>query len=186
MLADDEITSIDGLPVTTPARTLLDLAALATAGVDRALAAAEHRFPDIRDELMKLLERYQTGKGTRALRALITDPDARSFMRSKAEERLRELIKAGGLARPETNVDVCGYEVDCYWRRARLIVEVDGYEFHRSKSAFVRDRKRDSALAAAGIRVLRLSWQQLTQDRDRTLVELALALANANASAQSR
>src|SRR5688500_14187475 len=129
-----------------------------------------------------LLERYPACKGTRALRALITDPAAASFTRSEAEERLLALIKSAGLARPETNVRVSGYEVDCYWRHAGLVIEVDGYEFHGSKRAFVRDRQRDTALAAAGIRVVRLTWQQLTKDRDRTLVQLALALARADAS----
>ena len=179
-LSDDEITSANGLPVTTPARTLFDLAALNTAELDRALAGADHRYPAIRDELLKLLERYPGSKGTRALRALIMDPAARSFTRSEAEDRLLELIKAGGLAKPETNVKINGYEVDCYWRRAGLVVEVDGYEFHGSKRAFVRDRQRDIALAAAGIRVIRLSWQQLTKERDRTLVQLALALLRTN------
>ena len=179
-LADDEITLLDGLPVTTPARTLLDLAALTTDGLDRALATAEHRYPDIQDELRTLLARYPLRKGTRALRALIMDPAARAFTRSTAEDRLLDLIKSAGLPTPETNVRIGSYEVDCYWRRAALVAEVDGYEFHASKRAFVRDRKRDSALAAAGIRVLRLSWQQLTKDRDRTLVELALALGRAS------
>jgi very-short-patch-repair endonuclease len=62
-----------------------------------------------------------------------------------------------------------------------LVVEVDGYEFHGSKRAFVRDRQRDTALAAAGIRVVRLSWHQLTKERDRRLVQLALALATVDA-----
>jgi very-short-patch-repair endonuclease len=178
-LSDDEITSVSGLPVTTAARTLFDLAALTTSEMDRALAGAEHRFPTIRHELLKLLERYPAFKGTRALRALILDPGAGSFTRSEAEDKLLSLIKSSGLTIPETNVRVSGYEVDCYWRRAGLAVEVDGYEHHGSKRAFVRDRQRDTALAAAGIQVVRLSWHQLTKERDRTLVQLALALAKA-------
>ena len=179
VLAPDEITTIEGLPVTTPARTILDLAAVRSDELSRCLAAAEHHFPDSRDALITLLARYPSSKGSRALRALIQDPVLRAFTRSKAEDTLLSLIDAGGIDRPETNVRVCGYEVDCYWRKARLVVEVDGYEFHRSREAFVRDRRRDSALAAAGIHVLRLSWHQLTKERDRTLVQLALALARA-------
>jgi very-short-patch-repair endonuclease len=178
-LAADEITMIDGLPVTTPARTLLDLAAVSSQVLARCLAAADHYYPDSRDALSVLLARYPSSKGSRALRVLIQDPAIRSFTRSRAEDTLLALIHAGGIDKPETNVRVCGYEVDCYWRKAQLVVEVDGYEFHRSRDAFVRDRKRDSALTAAGIRVLRLSWHQLTKDRDRTLVQLALALAKA-------
>jgi very-short-patch-repair endonuclease len=178
-LSDAEITSINGLPVTTAGRTLFDLAALTTRELDRALAGGEHRFPTIRHDLLMLLERYPAAKGTRALRALVLDPGAGSFTRSEAEDQFLTLIKSAGLARPETNVRVSGYEVDFYWRRASLVVEVDGYEYHGSKRAFVRDRQRDSALAAAGIRVIRISWHQLSEERDRTLVQLALALAKA-------
>jgi very-short-patch-repair endonuclease len=78
---------------------------------------------------------------------------------------------------------VQGHEVDCYWREARLVVEVDGYAWHGSHRAFLTDRERDAALAAAGIQVLRLSWSQLTAHRDRTLVQLAMAIArNADGS----
>ena len=77
------------------------------------------------------------------------------------------------------NLVLHGCEVDCFWRDARLAVEVDGYAYHGSARAFVRDRKRDSALAAAGIQVVRLSWQQLTEEREKTAVQLALALAHA-------
>jgi very-short-patch-repair endonuclease len=75
------------------------------------------------------------------------------------------------------NVELEGYEVDCYWRAARLVVEIDGYAYHGSHGAFLKDRERDADLAAAGIQVLRLTWQQLTNQRDRTLVQLALVLA---------
>jgi very-short-patch-repair endonuclease len=77
------------------------------------------------------------------------------------------------------NVLVYGHEVDCFWRGARLVIEVDGYAYHGSAHAFVRDRRRDSALAAAGIHVLRLSWHQIVDEPEKTLVQLALAIARA-------
>jgi very-short-patch-repair endonuclease len=80
------------------------------------------------------------------------------------------------LPQPELNVVLHGYEVDCLWRGARLVVEVDGYAFHGSKRAFVRDRRRDAVIIAAGMRVLRVTWHQLTRERDRTLAQLAQAL----------
>jgi very-short-patch-repair endonuclease len=172
----DEVTHSEGLPVTTLARTLLDLAAMPNAALDSALARAEHRDPLVRDRVLALLGRYPSCRGARGLRVLISDAAASSFTRSQAEETFMMLIRSSGLPRPETNVRVAGYEVDFYWRVAGVVVEVDGYEFHRSRRAFLRDRQRDSALAAAGIMVIRLSWQQLTTARDRTLVELALAL----------
>jgi very-short-patch-repair endonuclease len=62
------------------------------------------------------------------------------------------------------NVVVAGLEVDAAWRRERLIVELDGYEFHRTRAAFERDRARDATLQAAGYRVLRLTHRRLTSD----------------------
>jgi very-short-patch-repair endonuclease len=176
VFASDEIMRLDGLPVTTPARTLLDLASVSTELAHRALATAEHQDDAVRTQVMKLLDRYPRCRGSHTLRELIKDPSVQ-FTRSDAEDLFAGMIKAAGLPKPETNVRLCGFEVDCYWRAARLVVEIDGYEYHGSKRAFMRDRRRDSALAAAGIRVIRLSWAQLTAARDRTLVELALALA---------
>jgi len=69
--------------------------------------------------------------------------------------------------------------VDCYWRKARLVVEVDGHAFHTSRPAFLRDHQRDAALAAAGIHVLRLTWHQIEREKEKTLVQLAQALARA-------
>jgi very-short-patch-repair endonuclease len=72
---------------------------------------------------------------------------------------------------------VNGYELDFYWKTRRVAVEVDGFGPHSSRRAFVSDRRRDMALAAAGIQVIRVSYDQLTKERDRVLVQLALALA---------
>jgi very-short-patch-repair endonuclease len=179
-LAKDEITVLDGLPITTAARTLLDLCSVATPReLERALAVAERERFATRDELTALLNRYPRRPGTRRLRDFIATKAALVFTRSAAEEQLLALIRKAGLPEPEMNVVLHGCEVDCFWRDARLAVEVDGYAYHGSARAFVRDRKRDSALAAAGIQVVRLSWQQLTEEREKTAVQLALALAHA-------
>jgi very-short-patch-repair endonuclease len=122
-----------------------------------------------------LLARYPKRRGTGTLRALLIDGPTR-FTRSQAEETLFELIRSAGLPIPEMNVMLHGFEVDCLWRDARLVVEVDGYAYHSSHRAFVRDRRRDSVIIAAGMRVLRLTWRQLTHERDRTLAQLAQAL----------
>ena len=63
------------------------------------------------------------------------------------------------------------------WREARLIVEVDGYAFHSSRSAFERDRRRDAALAGSGWRVVRVTWRQLTDEPEAVVATLAAALA---------
>ena len=173
---DDEITIVDGVPVTTLARTLLDIGTMSARDLERALGVGERIQADLRDKLAILLARYPKRRGTATLRTLLADPSSGTFTRSQAEEKLLELVRAAGLPMPETNVMLHGFEVDCLWRDARLVVEVDGYAFHGSQPAFVRDRRRDSVLIAAGVRVLRLSWRQLTRERDRTLAQLAQAL----------
>jgi very-short-patch-repair endonuclease len=67
--------------------------------------------------------------------------------------------------------------VDFLWPEQRLIVEVDGYEFHRSREAFERDRARDAALLAAGHRVMRVTWRQLTSEPRRLIATFVSALA---------
>ena len=75
-----------------------------------------------------------------------------------------------------TNVVVAGHEVDFYWPAVRLVVEVDGYANHGNRRSFEHDHRRDGDLAANGLRVLRVTWLQLTTEPKRTLVRIALAL----------
>ena len=99
-----------------------------------------------------------------------------SLTRSQAERRLLELVRTAGLPSPETNVRVAGFEVDMLWRAPRLVVEVDGYAFHGSRAAFERDRRKDAALLAAGLRVARLSWRQIVDESEATAELLARLL----------
>lgn len=184
VLDPGDVEKLDGVPVTTLARTLFDLATVATAReLERAFAAAERVDAKVTSRLERLLEQHPARRGARVIRELLRRGTP-ALTRSEAEERLLELVRSAALPDPEFNVWVHGHEVDCYWRGARLVVEVDGYEWHGSHRAFVRDRRRDSALAAAGVQVLRLSWQQLTRERDRTLVQLALAIAQTRSANQ--
>lgn len=82
--------------------------------------------------------------------------------RSELEDRFLQLCADHGLPRPGANVRIEGAEVDFVWRSARLIVEVDGYRYHRSPSAFEADRERDVILALAVWQVLRFTWAQVT------------------------
>lgn len=179
ILDPSDITVVQGIPVTSPARTLIDLAGVASSRqLERALALAEREDDTVRKQLLALLRRATTRKGTRTLRAMLRAPAA--LTRSEAEDRLLDLLRSGGLPRPQTNVIVHGHEVDCYWRHAGLIVEVDGFAYHSSKHAFVRDRQRDTELAAAGIQVVRVTWRQIEKEPRKTLVHLAQALAYAS------
>ena len=82
--------------------------------------------------------------------------------RSEIKERFLHLCDDHGIGRPSVNTRIEGYEVDFAWRDARLIVEVDGYAYHRSPTRFEEGRERDVTLANAGWRVPRFTWTQIT------------------------
>jgi len=153
-------TLIDGIPVTSLARTLIDIAQRARPhDLRRAIEAAERtgRF-DLAavDEVMT-----RRPRGTAPLRAALAQLRPTGFTRSELERRFMELVDEAGLPLPSQNVYLDGYEVDAVWEEQRVVVELDGYEFHRTRAAFERDRERDAKLQAEGWRVLRFSWRQV-------------------------
>ena len=171
VLADDEITVRDGIPVTTLARTLLDLAAvLQRHQLQQAINEAER----LRLEgPHHLAERYPTKRGTRALRALAPPTHTKQDL----EARFHTFLNDRRFPRPQTNILIEGKEVDFAWPDRRLIVELDSWEFHRTRHAFEDDRRTDRRLKAAGWTVIRLTWRDL-DDPDALEEELrALALA---------
>jgi very-short-patch-repair endonuclease len=91
---------------------------------------------------------------------------------------MRRLIRAAGLPAPAVNARTAGFEVDFLWPGERVVVEVDGYQFHCGRTAFERDRRKGLALAAAGLRVIRISWRQLVDEPLLIVAQLARALAN--------
>ena len=175
-LHPSDVTRRRDLPVTSPARTLLDLAAILTPHeLARAVNEAEVQRRITPHSLDEQFQRYPHHRGTAALRqATRTDP---GLTRSEAERRMLDLIGAAGLPPPEANVRIAGYEVDLLWRAQRLIVEVDGFAFHSTRGAFERDRLRDSDLLAAGYRVIRITWRRLTQAPQAVVASLAVALS---------
>jgi very-short-patch-repair endonuclease len=165
------------IPITTPARTLLDLAAVVPQDdLDRAIEQAQVMKLVTPTALRALLATHPGHHGTGALaRTLNLDYDP-SLTRSKAEERALALIRAARLP-AVTNTRVRGYEVDLFWREQRLVVEVDGYEFHSTRPAFERDRLRDAELLATGYRVMRVTWRQIDETPEAVVARLAAALA---------
>jgi hypothetical protein len=106
--------------------------------------------------------------------------DARGVTRSELEARFSSWVEAAGQPRPERNayVQVQGdwFESVCVWRRQRVIVELDGRAFHAMPMAFERDRARDRALAAAGWRVVRVTWLQLNGEPESLAADLQTLL----------
>lgn len=204
-LRPNEITTLQGIRVTTPARTLYDLAGLVvstdrggqgarqgrrrerhSAGrdasrtvvhrdVERALAEALAQRLTTRRAMLALLDHHH-GHGAGLLRELLESDVRPALTRSEAEERFLGLVRRGGVSDPAVNVIVERYEVDFLWRTERLIVEVDGLRYHASKRAFENDRRRDAVLAAAGYTVMRVTWDQITHEHEAVLVRLVTRL----------
>ena len=177
-LEPQEVRICQGLPLTSPARTFRDIAATVSLrelerAVDEALVRRIVRLQQLRDAAAQDKGR----RGGPILTALLEHRGNSTITRSQAEERMLELIRAGNLPEPECNARVNGYEVDFLWRAQRLIVEVDGYTYHATRSAFERDRAKGAAMAAAGYLVIRITWLQMVHEPYVVLVHIAQAWA---------
>jgi very-short-patch-repair endonuclease len=171
-----DIRQLHGLPLTSPARTIVDLAATSYRDLDRAFGDAHAQRLVTAREIEELLDRAGPCRGSRAVKALLTD-NASGFTRSEAERLLRALIRSANLPPPRFNARVAGYEVDAVWPDRGLVVEVDGYAYHGHRAQFERDRRKDLALTAAGYRVIRVSWRQLTQEPMALVAVISSALS---------
>jgi very-short-patch-repair endonuclease len=162
-LPADERTVHDGIPVTTVPRTILDLATvLDVRGVEKAINEAEIKLLWDELSLHDLLHRYPRRPGIRNVRAALAKRrEGATETKSDLEELLIRFADKGGFPRPETNVVVEGFEVDCVWRRQRVIIEVDGWETHKTRAAFERDREKSRILQAAGWRCVPVTHRQI-------------------------
>jgi len=160
-LSAAEVTVLDGLPITTPARTVLDLAAggLRGAKLEAVVDVAVHERLDFGD-LERLLRSRQPG--TTALREVLGRYAAGSVdVRSRLERLCVELCDSAGLPRPSMNVVVAGRVRDFFWADVPLVVEADSFRWHRSPARLSEDRERDVSLTLAGIPFLRFSYEQV-------------------------
>jgi very-short-patch-repair endonuclease len=166
-----------GLRVTTPGRTLLDLAAVASrTTLERLVEEAQVQDAITAAELVATAGRAARKRGVRVFREVVQFLDEPLLTRSEAEKRLVALCRSAGLPLPRTNVSRASWEVDAVWDQQRLVVEVDGYRTHRPRAQFERDRRKDAELMLAGYRVLRFTWWRLTREPDQVIAILAAAL----------
>jgi very-short-patch-repair endonuclease len=176
---EEDRALIDNIPVTSLARTLVDLADVLP---EKRLADAVHeaevqrRF-DLR-QVQRVLERLPGRKGRHKLnRVLCAYRDVQPFIRSRAERLVLEMCEEHGLPKPQVNTWIDEVEVDFYWPQANLVLEVDGAAAHHTRRAFHEDRRRDRALAAKGIHVVRATWLDVTDGRATLAIELERILA---------
>jgi very-short-patch-repair endonuclease len=184
-LPPDEVTVEEGIPVTSVPRTILDLAATEPLDVVENLIR-EMEFRQLWDRLSlpDLIERYPGRRGVRKVRAALErleeDPVGRK--RSKLEERFAPFLRLYRLPLPRFNdwillLNGKRYQVDCHWPDLRQIVELDGWQTHRTKSAFREDRARDRRLTAAGYTVTHITWNQLDDEPEAIAADLRALLA---------
>jgi very-short-patch-repair endonuclease len=153
-LPPNDVRTHHGLRLTSPQRTLKDLAAfLSPAALQRATNEAE------------------------VLGLISITTDKPGLTRSEAERKLLNLLHRAGLPPTATNTKVHAHEVDVLYEPQRLIVEMDGFAYHRTPTQTHRDHARDATLLANGYRVLRIDWHQLTQTPEALIADLARTLA---------
>jgi very-short-patch-repair endonuclease len=169
-LDPEDVTERNKIPITTPARTLVDLCAVVPPRlVERAYEQAEIQRLTTFNAVVDAVERSK-GRTTRPLRRLISvERKTSTITRSVLEERFLALVRRGGLPEPEVNARLHGYEVDFLWRAQRRVIEVDGYAFHSTRQAATRDRRKDNDLELAGFPVTRFTSDQVLHEPQDTL-----------------
>jgi hypothetical protein len=183
-LPPEDLAVVRGIPVTTVARTLLDLSGIVgERKLRRLVKEAEFRRVTSTQDLQEVLARHPRRRGRRALARLVGDRTLFGHpTRSEMEDRFLEFCVTRGLPLPETNVELTIadriFEIDCIWRDERVAVELDGRQAHATDSAFESDRGRDRALVAAGWTPTRVTWLQLHRETDALHADLAKILSD--------
>jgi hypothetical protein len=176
-LNPEEATVVAGIPVTSVARTLLDLAEVVPGDrLGKAFEEADRLGLVERAGLEGVCARARGRRGLGPIRNLMAAARAPDPTRSVLEDRFASLCREHGLPPPSHNAHLLGHEVDVLWRESRLVVELDGFTYHRHRAAFERDRARDAALQAAGYRVIRLTYRRIEQGPAVVAAEIARLL----------
>lgn len=175
-----DVTHHAGIPVTSPERTLLDLAAVLPAPHLRSAARRAQAAQQVSiRQLLGVIERSNGHPGTGALRAAISDGPAAT--RTDFEDLVLDLLDAGGIERPGCNVSLRfgGVTIipDYIWRDRRLALEADSVRWHEHKLTREHDAHKQAILEANGWRVLRIDYQQAVRRPEQTLARIREALA---------
>lgn len=177
-----EVRHHEGLWVSSPARAVLEVAAVAPGELVDVIDEGIAKRLLARRELERVVARNRPCRGAARLAALLGDETAMAITRSRAEKAFLKLIRESGLPRPETNVPFGRYEADFVWRRERLIVELDTPTFHGGPGAFQNDREKDLVYRDARFDVLRLTREHVVYEPPRVLVRVTQALARRQAT----
>jgi hypothetical protein len=177
-LAPEDRTTREGFPVTTVARTLFDFAEIAPFESLKGAAEEADRLKLLRlTELEKVCERGRGRRALRPMRRLLAELRPPDEGRSPLEIRFPAFIREHQLPEPIQNVHVLGHEVDALWPAAKLVVELDSWEYHGHRAAFERDRARDPKLLIAGYRTIRVTHRRLDGEAAQLAAEIRQLLA---------
>jgi hypothetical protein len=171
-LRDEDVGFFERIPVTSPARTIVDMAArLPRIEVERMVDEADRLDLIHPPELREALDGHAGQPGVARLRGWL---DRRTFRltRSKLERWFLPLAVRAGLPVPETKAWVNGFEVDFHWPQLRLVVETDSLRHHRTPGQQTRDHERDQAHTAAGYTCLRFTHEQVRYEPEHVLATL--------------
>lgn len=177
-LDPEDITRLEEFPVTTVARTLLDLAGI----------LSRHRFEKVLDEtdrrglldllsLRRTIDRNPGRRGLRVVEEILADYHSTPGAKEGMERSFQLLLRDEGLPEPQVNVLVHGLLVDCYWPQAKLVVELDSRAFHATWAAREEDLRRDAHLLRHGITTLRVSNRRMSRERHELVCDLWTQLA---------
>jgi hypothetical protein len=176
-LVDEDRSLLDGIPVTSLPRTLLDLAAMLPANrLRRAIERSEELCLFDLGPLDSLLARAARHPGAGRLRHALAIYCPPPFTRSGLERRFLELVEKAGLPTPSTGFNELGYELDVYWQAERFAVELDVYETHGTREAFESDRLRQENLKLGGIEMIRVTGPRLDGEPDEVIERVSLLL----------
>ena len=153
-IPEEDITVVRGLRTTIPTRTLLDVA-------PRQPRYALFRALEQAERLRLHVARNRLEANRHLVQPLELFDHYGACTRSDAEAMFLFICEDHGISRPRVNEQVAGYEADFHWPAQRLVVEVDGYEFHEGRPAFRDDRRRGPAFRRAGYEVIRFDAEQV-------------------------
>jgi len=171
-----ETTVHRSVPITTVARTLLDLAAeLPLEDLARVCHEAEVRYHVDASAIARVAARHPRSPGIAKLREIFTGQV--SVTLSILERRFLDVLRGNGLPLPVTNRRAHGRYVDCRWAAHRLTVELDSYRFHHSRHAWEQDRRREREARSHGDEFRRYTYRDVVEDRTFMLAELRELLA---------
>jgi very-short-patch-repair endonuclease len=172
-LPASHVTVRGGIPVTTPIRTLLDLAAVLSLGaLARAFEQAQVKLHMPPAPLAAEVLSRPRHRGNAKLRRILPGAVDPTDVRSVLELRFLRLCASSGIPRPRVNVRIGAWTPDFLWPDHRLVVETDGFDFHRTAAARRRDATKDEVLRGEGFTVVRLTWAEVTERAAETAARL--------------